>query len=914
MSHKRKYNLRSRSRDSELFTVATPTASDTFDKLTTRSKQYQRTPHVVKSRKEKRQRTEDEDDSSVPVSPYRTTSTEAVDTEEGQEITKYIKQKAYQCQQASAQYKLKTGGPVYDVPRPLSIPVPEPRERQGMSVERPASEQVGVTTPLYEELGGRARGVTPISKYFDQTQETLDTVKKAPVPSSHSAFISYRQAVLDSLDRRTPQTGKRIQRALSETYIPPMVHVTPESLSDKGGARQVTAAGMYTDMTNPLTQFTQTIQGNTVVTVPAMTLVRDEVKTSTLQKKIEPDFYLPGGMRLSEIPTYKSDELSPDGNPTLMLRLDSLKAKYNSDMFMLDRHSGHLFTTDERGLYIKIDEKGWIFPTEGRMEEPIAGNIHPTENVTPQSLQLSNFKRTPEAESTRTQAVVSASPINTKEVTGEPGKEMSFTKETRESSPKYRTIRELLSGNKPLIPVFSAELEETLKDDFEIHLQMIQEQKELETIARQQAQRAQEYDQQRLREEYEQEQARMNEEEAKAIQEEQEKSETERLIVEGERLRLQAQEEAIKKNRQIESERQERERAQRIEQQQKAEQALRELEFKKKQTVELARQHKEDVVKTQIDKLMDKELQNLRSKLPSPEVGTESVKQTEIARYPSMETLDETELKELNKWQRLYYQKKEQSLTEKLALAESIYFDREGQEMSLEQAHLYRDEYDALKRELERKRRICFHNLLLPSKEIPKYPILPSVRTPPSEMNQEWVNYYLDRQQELREIQGKRYFVYLSLLAQATSEEEREYIKAEGLKHEQKAEELLKKIRNSLGNKFRKQQTTPDNEAVADRENSLENDYLKLERTMSTPEVLEVMKQRLEEIIKDSSKTKKEMDNAQQKVVETISKNLQGMGMTKYEPENESPKARWIKYTKEIGRNGGIVLCSFELP
>ena len=100
MSQRRKYNLRGKSRDSDLFTVASPTASDTFDKLTTRSTQYQRTPHVVRPRKDKRKRVEDDDDSSVPVSPYRTTSTKAVDTEEGQEITKYIKQKAYQHQQA----------------------------------------------------------------------------------------------------------------------------------------------------------------------------------------------------------------------------------------------------------------------------------------------------------------------------------------------------------------------------------------------------------------------------------------------------------------------------------------------------------------------------------------------------------------------------------------------------------------------------------------------------------------------------------------------------------------------------------------------------------------------------------------------------------------------------------------------
>ena len=44
-----------------------------------------------------------------------------------------------------------------------------------------------------------------------------------------------------------------------------------------------------------LTQFTQTIQGNTVITVPAMTLVTNQVKTTPSQKKIEPDFYLPDG-------------------------------------------------------------------------------------------------------------------------------------------------------------------------------------------------------------------------------------------------------------------------------------------------------------------------------------------------------------------------------------------------------------------------------------------------------------------------------------------------------------------------------------------------------------------------------------------------------------------------------------------
>ena len=35
----------------------------------------------------------------------------------------------------------------------------------------------------------------------------------------------------------------------------------------------------------PLTQFTQTIQGDSVITVPTMTLVSDKVRTSTLLKQ-----------------------------------------------------------------------------------------------------------------------------------------------------------------------------------------------------------------------------------------------------------------------------------------------------------------------------------------------------------------------------------------------------------------------------------------------------------------------------------------------------------------------------------------------------------------------------------------------------------------------------------------------------
>ena len=83
---------------------------------------------LLNPRKIRERRTEEEEDSSVPISPYQTTSTEAIDTEEGQEITRFIKEKAYQRQRALTSQRVKTGGPIYDLPRPLSIPVPEPED------------------------------------------------------------------------------------------------------------------------------------------------------------------------------------------------------------------------------------------------------------------------------------------------------------------------------------------------------------------------------------------------------------------------------------------------------------------------------------------------------------------------------------------------------------------------------------------------------------------------------------------------------------------------------------------------------------------------------------------------------------------------------------------------------------------
>ena len=187
------------------------------------------------------------------------------------------------------------------------------------------------------------------------------------------------------------------------------------------------------------------------------------------------------------------------------------------------------------------------------------------------------------------------------------------------------------------------------------------------------------------------------------------------MIVEGERLRLQAQQAAIERNKKIKLERIEREKQERLEQHRKAEFSMKELEEKEKQAAELAKKIQEKKIGTKVDSLMEQELQNLRSIVSRPKISTNQTnKETKLditsvmPKYPSAETLDKCNTRELNRRQRMYYQEKELILTEKLALAKNAYFTRESLDMTLEQAQLNHLEYDNMKRDLEERRKYCF--------------------------------------------------------------------------------------------------------------------------------------------------------------------------------------------------------------
>ena len=99
----------------------------------------------------------------------------------------------------------------------------------------------------------------------------------------------------------------------------------------------MTTGASFVTTKKPLPQFMQTIRGDTVVTVPAVSLVTDRVKTVDTQKSIDPDFYLPHGLRLSDTQQYKCTDLSPEGNLAVIVKLPNLKDKYGVEMFLLEK-------------------------------------------------------------------------------------------------------------------------------------------------------------------------------------------------------------------------------------------------------------------------------------------------------------------------------------------------------------------------------------------------------------------------------------------------------------------------------------------------------------------------------------------------------------------------------------------------
>ena len=198
-------------------------------------------------------------------------------------------------------------------------------------------------------------------------------------------------------------------------------------------------------------------------------------------------------------------------------------------------------------MYTCIREKGWIYLTESSLIEPLAGSSQDQGNATPQSIQLPNFKKTPEAESPRDPLM--ASPKLNKEIIANPisqeimdsislmmkardkkkGGRKSISDTPKGNSPattslvEPKTTKGILDGKETI-----GEVQRT--SSLDLHLKMIEEQNQLEELAREKAMRL-ELEKQEAKERDE-EQERWLEEESRQAQLELEQGQKERLIME----------------------------------------------------------------------------------------------------------------------------------------------------------------------------------------------------------------------------------------------------------------------------------------------------------------------------------------------------------------------------------------------
>ena len=83
-----------------------------------------------------------------------------------------------------------------------------------------------------------------------------------------------------------------------------------------------------------------------------------------------------------------------------MLVLENLRSRYGTKFFLLDQYSGHLYVAGNETIGPNpIEEKGWIYPTESSL--PVAGALSEFQQTPHRSMQVSNIKETPDAESTQ---------------------------------------------------------------------------------------------------------------------------------------------------------------------------------------------------------------------------------------------------------------------------------------------------------------------------------------------------------------------------------------------------------------------------------------------------------------------------------------------------------------------------------
>ena len=359
--------------------------------------------------------------------PLGTTSTDAMDTEEAQEFSKEIAEKVIEKElkkQKYEQYQQAKQTSNYQVPKSITIPVPDLNKLRQEKVSRPTSVLSNFDMPIYEELG-EPKERPPIKCSMSATpglsgMKSGEGAKPKDFLNRMSAFQDYTSTMMSTLNN---PWKPRDRKTATPTWkaVPPLVYVSAVGTpvgdiqsKDEASERYVPMNFSAVDKTALTPQgrpemggvaspvkFTEALQNGDALKVNPQGGALMEALGFGPQKVEEndPDFYMPDGQgkRLSESYQMFTNEQTPEGNPGVIVKLTNLVKKYGTPFYLMDKRSRHLYVLHEKG-YKQIEEKGLLYPSESMI---MAGALDENRGNPFVHIQSSGLPEMPMAESTR---------------------------------------------------------------------------------------------------------------------------------------------------------------------------------------------------------------------------------------------------------------------------------------------------------------------------------------------------------------------------------------------------------------------------------------------------------------------------------------------------------------------------------
>ena len=221
-------------KDSGQYSVYNPPTSN-LDLLRTRGDKYETCPHPTGQRWGNKVRQDYENHQQIDKTPPVTMSTDAMDTEEGDAITKMILDKTKIKERwMQRRSRLIKGWDMEldDVPGPLSVPLPDYANEDKM-VGRLTTAMSSIVLPDYEEINDEFVTKRQGSKSKENLPWSIldkdKLVGKVKIPSTPTnAFVQYTTEELDQLDQPQCQHRKG-QEGEQYLTVPPLVYgITPQ--------------------------------------------------------------------------------------------------------------------------------------------------------------------------------------------------------------------------------------------------------------------------------------------------------------------------------------------------------------------------------------------------------------------------------------------------------------------------------------------------------------------------------------------------------------------------------------------------------------------------------------------------------------------------------------------------------------